>query len=105
MTEARRRIVDAAQALLDGKLDALRAAEEIIRWRWDVDPDQEDADLLAFVGIESLVDELLVADSLKGWPPDVQKVKKAEYADAERFFRPGAIESARALISRYGRPA
>jgi len=103
--EARSRIVDAAQALLDGKLDALKAAAAINEWRFALDPEQEDADLLAFVGIESQVDELLVTDSLKEWPPEIQRQKDAQYAEAERVFRPGAVVSARALIARYGRPA
>jgi len=103
--EAQNRILKAARALLDGELDALKASLEIVRWRLDLDPDQTDPDLLAFAGIESQVDELLVADSLRGWPPGVKERKEAEYAEAERFFRTGAMESARAIVVRYGRPA
>ncbi len=103
--EAQNRILKAARALLDGELDALKASLEIVRWRLDLDPDQTDPDLLAFAGIESQVDELLVADSLRGWPPGVKERKEAEYAEAERFFRTGAMESARGIVVRYGRPA
>ena len=103
--EARNRILKAAQALLDGELDALKASLEIVRWRLDLDPDQTDPDLLAFAGIESQVDELLVADSLRGWAPGIKEQKDAEYAEAERFFRDGALESARAILARYGRAA
>jgi hypothetical protein len=82
-----------------------RHSLEIVRWRLDLDPDQTDPDLLAFAGIESQVDELLVADSLRGWAQDIKERKEAEYAEAEGFFRDGAMKSARALIARYGRPA
>ena len=91
--------------MLDGELDALKASLEIVRWRLDLDPDQTDPDLLAFAGIESQVDELLVADSLRAWPAGVKERKEAEYAEAERLFRTGAMERARAIVARYGRPA
>ena len=98
-------ILAAAQGLVDGRLDCLKAAAEIARLRHDLDPDQEDPDLLAFAGIDSQVDEVLIADSLKGWSPALKAQKAAEYAEAERFFRPGALESARALLAHYGRSA
>jgi len=103
--EAQNRILNAARALLDGELDALKASLEIVRWRLDLDPDQTDPDLLAFAGIESQVDELLVADSLSGGAPGIKEQKDAEYAEAERFFRDGALASARAIVARYARPA
>jgi hypothetical protein len=102
--EAKDRILTAARALLDGKLDTLKASSEIARCRHDLDPNQTDPDLLAFAGIESQVDHLLMA-SLEGWHPSVREQKEAEYSEAERFFRAGALESARALVLRYHRPA
>ena len=99
---ARERVLSAARSFLAGELDALKAAEAIARWRFELDPEQEDPDLLRFAGIESQVDVLLVEDSLKGWPAEIADQKRREYEDAEQFFRSGAEESARALIVRYG---
>src|SRR2546422_8345970 len=77
--EAQNRILNAARALLDGELDALKASLEIVRWRLDLDPDQTDPDLLAFAGIESQVDELLVADSLSGGAPGIKEQRSEEH--------------------------
>jgi hypothetical protein len=102
---AREHILAAAHALLAGGLDALRAAEQIARWRSDLDPEQVDEELLHFAGIESETDRLLIQDSLRGWHPDAAQQKRREYEEAERFYRTEAEASARILVARYGRPA
>jgi hypothetical protein len=102
---ARTSIVETARALLDGQIGVLEAARRIASLRLDADPNQEDPDLLAFAGIESQTDELLIGDAVQGWHPDVRDEKVREIAEADAFFRPGALASASALLARYGRPA
>ena len=97
------KILAAARALLAGERDALETAQAIAFVRLAVDPDQHDPDLLAFGSIESQTDHHLVRDSLKGWAPEVREQKEREYAEDEAFFRKGAMESAQALVERYGR--
>lgn len=102
---ARDRVVAAARALLAGELTVLQAAPQIASLRWALDPDQEDPDLLAFAGIDSQTDVIQVVDSLKPWPPELRGEKEREVAEAEAFFRSDALDSARALIARFARPA
>jgi hypothetical protein len=100
--DARKQVVEVSRALLERRESVLTAACKIASLRYYLDPDQVDPDLLAFAGIESQEDHLLVFDSLRGWHPDVQESKAEEIAEAERFHMPGAFDSARRLIERYG---
>ena len=100
--EARQTIVGVCRDLLEGRESVLVAASRIARLRFDIDPDQEDPDLLAFVGIESQEDHLLVYDVDGGWEAHLNGSKKAEIRQAEEFHRSSALESAKRLIERYG---
>ncbi|MGH2373975.1 MAG: hypothetical protein ACRDIC_10985 [bacterium] len=103
---ARDRIVAAAQALLQGSLDALRAAEQIAGAAAELDPSHQDPDLTVFVAIHSETDRYLVIDGDRGWHPHLRESREAEYAAAEHRYRPDALASARTLLARFAsRPA
>jgi hypothetical protein len=105
VTYAREEILNAAAALLAGEISALKAAQRIASLRYDLDPAQQDENLLTFAGIDSQTDHLTVFDSLEGWHPSVREEKERELAEAEAFFRAGALESAKGLIGTYRRSA
>ncbi len=103
---AREHIVAAAQALLEGRLDSLRAAEQIASCAAELDSSHWDPDLTVFVAIHSATDRYLVIDGDRGWQPDVREAREAEYATAEHRYRPDALASAQALLARFAnRPA
>ena len=102
---ARERVVAIARALLAGELTVLQAAPQIARLRWELDPEQDDPDLLAFAGIDSQTDVVQVVDSLRPWPPELREEKEREVTETEALFRPDALASAEALIARFARPA
>lgn len=98
-------MLDAAQGLIDGRIDALKAADLISRTRAVIDPKNQDADLTTLWAISSESDEMMTFDSSKEWAAAVKQAKEAEYAKAEASYRPDALRSAAALIARYGWPA
>src|SRR5690242_1504766 len=90
-------IADAAQAVLDGRLGVLEGARVISWLRLDVDPEQEDPDLLGIAGVESQTDRLALGALRRQWPPEMVEEKEAEIAACESFFRTSVLEMCRAL--------
>ena len=95
-------IAEAAQAVLDGTLGVLEGAGVIAGLRLDVDPEQQDPDLLEMAGVASQTDHLLLGDLRWQWPANMLEEKEAETADWESFFRGSLLETCRALVERYG---
>ena len=73
--------------------------------RLDVDPEQEDAELLGICGIESKTDHLPLGSVRQYWDPEALQRNDAELAECEEFFRNSAMAMCRALVDRYSRPA
>lgn len=72
--------------------------------RADLDPAQEDSDLLGMAGIESETDHLPLGPVRQYWEPEALRRKDAELAECETFFRDSAVKMCRALVERYSRP-
>lgn len=102
---ARARLVEIAQAILDGRVGVIAGARTMMRYRLDVDPEQDDQDLLGMTGIESQTDHLPLGDVRKYWDPEALREKDAELAQCEAFFREHAVACCRAIVDRYTRPA
>lgn len=83
----------------------IAGAREMMRYRLDVDPEQDDGNLLGMAGIESQTDHLPVGDVRRYWDPSALRLKDAELADNEEFFRESAMSCCRAIVEEYSRPA
>ena len=103
LDRARDAIVQAAEALLAGRIGVIEASRTIAWNAHIIDPKMDDDDLLGFIGIESQTDHLLVGPLLEEWHPSVREQKRAEVGDAEAFHRNDAFHAARALVERYRR--
>ena len=105
IAQTRREIVAVARAILDGRVGVIEGSRRLVGLRWDVDPEQEDRELLGMVGIESQTDHLPLGKWREQWSPDALKAKDAEIAENEEFFRESAYEICRILVERYSGPA
>jgi hypothetical protein len=99
------RIVEIAQAILEERSGVIAGAREMMWFRLDMDPDQEDEDLLGMAGIESQTDHLPLGDVRLYWDAEALLIKDAEMAEQEAFFRDSAFACCRAIVERYARPA
>ena len=105
LLERRQRIVETAQAVLDGQLGLLEGCHRLASLSYTVDPHMEDKELLSMVGIASQTDHLPIGAWRREWAPEALRAKDAEMAENEDYFRESALESCRALVERYSRPA
>jgi len=103
--QSRQQIVEVAQAMLDGKLGILEGCQRLVGYRWDVDPEQEDRELLGILGIQSQTDHLPVGRAREHWSPEALRAKDTEIAENETFFRESALQCCLVLVERYSRPA
>jgi hypothetical protein len=102
---ARLRIAEIAAAVLDRRVGIIEGSRQLMEFRLDVDPDQEDSDLLGMCGIESQTDHLPLGAVRQYWDAEALRLKDAELADHESFFQHSAFEMCRSLVERYSRPA
>lgn len=90
-------VLHIAKQLVAGKLGVIAASRELSRLRHDVEPQVADV-LLTFVGIDSETDTLPIGVVRKEWNPEALERKDRQIAEAERFYRDSAIESACKVI-------
>ena len=105
LRKARRRIVEAAQDVLDGRLSVLEGARKLAALRADVDPAGKDRDLNGFAGIDSQSDHLPIGSSRKYWDVEALRLKDVDATDHEALFRDSALRMCRNLVARYGPPS
>jgi DNA-directed RNA polymerase subunit RPC12/RpoP len=90
-------VLHIAKQLVAGRLGVIAASRELSRLRHDVEPQVAEV-LLTFVGIDSETDTLPIGVVRKEWNPEALERKDRQIAEAERFYREGAMESACKLI-------
>ena len=101
LVAARARVVEVARAILTGDLGVIEGSRQLMKVRLDVDPEQEDEDLLGMCGIESQTDHLPIGSVRQHWLPIALRQKDVEIAENEAFFRDSALAMCRALVERY----
>jgi hypothetical protein len=97
----RRRVGALARDILDGKLDILEGAREIVRLRHELEVPEDDPDLNAFVVIESETDALPIGRQREHWAVDVLARREPELADARKWAFEIAKEECRNLVARF----
>ncbi len=81
----RQKMVESARAMLDGKLSYIEGARQICRLRWDAKIPDFDADIMAFVGIDSETDALPLGDERQNWLRDSLVKLQPEIERAEAW--------------------
>jgi hypothetical protein len=103
--EARRRVVETAEAILDGSLGMVEGASRLAALRHEVDPHEEDVDFRALAGIDSQTDHLPVGSIRERWDAAALRAKDVELAGHEADFRDAVVRMCRNLVARYAPPS
>lgn len=98
----RRRVADLARRILDGQIDVLEGAREIVRLRFEIDVDPDDNDVAAFVAVESETDHLPVGAEKASWSPDALKRKEPELECSREWAYRVVQEECKNLVRRFG---
>jgi hypothetical protein len=99
-----RQLVAIAQDVLAERIGVIDGARQMMPLRPDLDPDNEDEDLLAITGIESQTDHLPLGAWRTQWSAEALRAKDEEIAENEAFFRDTMFRRCRSLVERYTRP-
>ncbi len=100
----RARVVEAAQAVLDGRVGIIEGARRLNDLRGRLEIDQLDEDFVGFAAIDSETDTLPIGDTRRLWNEDVLADKDREVEEAERLYRDGVLDGCRKLVARFGAP-
>jgi hypothetical protein len=101
----RAKIVEVAQAMLDGALGIIEGSRRLNDLREAMGIYHLDEDFVGFVAIDSETETLPVGEVRTRWNKEalVQQDRKVE--EAERLYRDGALKDCRKLIARFGGPS
>jgi len=98
----RARIVDLAQAMLDGAVGIIEGSRRLNDLRGALGIDHLDDDFVGFLAIESETDHLPVGDVRRLWNREALVEKDRQVDAAERHYRDRAFEDCRKLMARFG---
>jgi hypothetical protein len=98
----RAKIVEVAQAMLDGALGIIEGSRRLNDLRAAIGIYHLDEDFVGFVAIDSETDMLPICDVRKHWNGQALVEKDREVEEAERLYRAGALQDCRKLIARFG---
>jgi hypothetical protein len=99
--DARRAIVDAAQAMLAGRLSCIEGARKIVAAKWLARLDERDPDLLPFEGIDSETDALPFGEMRVHWQAAALEALQPEIDRMEAWARRLSEPSCRNLVARF----
>jgi hypothetical protein len=97
---ARRAMLDAAQAMLAGRLSYIEGARKIIAATWLARVDEWDPDLLAFEGINSETDALPFGEMRDHWQAAALAALRPEIDRLEVWARQFGEPYCRSLVAR-----
>lgn len=98
---ARRAILEAAQDMLAGRFSYIEGARKIIAARFTSRIGEWDADLLAFVGIDSETDALPLGDRRTYWQAAALDALQPEITRMEAWARQFGEPHCRNLVARF----
>ena len=100
--QQRRKVAKLASDVLEGDLSILEAAIEIAKFRFELDVDENDKDLLVFIGIESEIDHLPIGPERKYWNEDALKEKERQIKECETWAKEFGLKACKSLLDRFG---
>jgi hypothetical protein len=98
--ETRRRILRAAEAMLDGRLSFIEGARRINLLRLDAEFAHTDPDLQPFIAIDSETDNLPIGEDRKFWTPDALAKLQPDIDYSEDWARENSYLACRKLVER-----
>jgi hypothetical protein len=100
ITKQRLNAVKAASDVIEGKQSILLAARSIVQLRFDLGIDENDDDLLTFVGIDSETDHLPLGSERQHWDQNALLSKDKEIQEMENWALSFGVEACKRLISK-----
>jgi len=100
--QQRRKVAKLASDVIEGELSILKAAIEIVKIRFELDIDENDKDLTAFVAIESEIDHLPIGPERNYWNEDALKEKDREIKECEKWAKEFGLKACQRLLDRFG---
>ena len=97
----RRRIVETARAMLNGRLSFIEGARRMSRLRLDADLPEFDPDMIRFVAIDSETDTLPLGDVQQYWQPAALAKLQPEIEQSEQWARENGWTACQSLIARF----
>jgi hypothetical protein len=96
----RQKVVDLLRDVIDGKTSILVASRQIVQLRFEIDFDENDKDILAFVGIDSESDSLPIGPERAYWSEEALKNKENEIMEIEKWALDFGIEACKNLMEK-----
>ncbi|MEJ2613180.1 MAG: DUF2489 domain-containing protein [Candidatus Thiodiazotropha sp.] len=96
----RQKVVDLLRDVIDGKTSILVASRQIVQLRFEIDFDENDKDILAFVGIDSESDSLPIGLERAYWSEEALKNKENEIMEIEKWALDFGIEACKNLMEK-----
>ena len=101
VTTARQQVIEAARAMLAGKLSFIEGARQISDLRWFVDLPEFDPDMIRFVVIDSETDTLPFGDVRQRWQSAALAKLQTEIERSEQWARETGWAACQSLIARF----
>ena len=98
----RQKVTDLLTDVIDGKISILLAARQIVQLRFEIELDENDKDILAFVGIDSESDSLPIGPERSYWSEDALKNKEKEIKEVEKWALAFGIDACNNLKAKLG---
>lgn len=97
----RRRIVETAQAMLDGKMTYLLGARELATLRHEAEVENTDADFMVFVGVDSDTDDFPLGLVRELWDKSALEKLQPQIDEAEDWAKNHAETACVKLVARF----
>lgn len=97
----RQRIVKTAQAMLDGEMTYLLGARALATLRYDAEVENDDADFMLFVAIDSDTDDFPLGLVRELWDQSALEKLQPQIDEAENWAKKHAEPSCAKLVARF----
>ena len=97
----RAKVASLATKILKKEMSMIEGAKEIVSLRYELDVDENDKDILAFVLIESETDDLPIGKARRFWAKDALAEKEPDVQEAEHWARGVGVDACKNLVERF----
>ncbi len=97
----RRRVAELARQILNGDIDVLDGSSQIAGFRGQIEIDDEDDDMRAFVCVMSETDHLPIGDEALNWSDEALARKEAEVCRAREWAAKIVRQPCENLVTRF----
>jgi len=99
--EQRMRVVEVASSMIDGSLDYLTGAHELVSLRTRADIPEDDVDFLSFSGVRSETDHLPIGPHRSNWSKEALARHDPEIQEATRWARDVSLSHCKSILERF----